>query len=118
MSTTRDIAKAALDAAYAMLEQQGLQAEASALARDLRKELSARGERIEAVLITPTGKAGPLAENVRVLLEKKLGRTVELTERADASLIGGAVLQYGDSRIDLSLRGMLTDVRTHLESSR
>ncbi len=118
MSSTRDIAKAAIDAAYGMLEQQGREADAPALARDLRHELSLRGGRIEATLTTPTGKAGPLAEKVQSLLEKKLGRSVELTERADPTLMGGAVLTYGDSRIDLSLRGALDDVRTHLESSR
>ncbi len=118
MSTTHAIAKAAIDSAYDMLKQQGLEAEASALARELRKELSHRDDQVVAVLTTPTGKAGPLAENVRSLLEKKLGHSVELTEAADPSLIGGAVLSYGDSRIDLSLRGMLEDVRTHLESSR
>lgn len=117
MSTSvHDIAAAAIDAAYAMLEQSGQQADAHALTRALREELAKRGNVVRAVLITPTGKAGPLAKKVASMLEKKLGRDIELVERADSNLLGGAVLTYGDSRIDLSLRGMLDDVRTHLST--
>jgi len=40
-------------------------------------------------------------------LGKRFGRTVRLTERVDAALVGGAIVRAGDSVIDGSLRGRL-----------
>jgi len=115
--TTRDIAQSAIDAAFAMLEQHGLKDEAHKLAGDLKSELAARQNTVQATLVTPKGDAGPLADSVREKLEKKLGHPVELVQRADSSLLGGAILEYGDMRIDMSLRGALDNARLQLEHS-
>jgi F-type H+-transporting ATPase subunit delta len=45
-----------------------------------------------------------LAEQIKKSLEKKLGRTVELTLAVDAALIGGAIIQADDMVIDGSVR--------------
>lgn len=37
-------------------------------------------------------------------LQAKLGKNILLRERVDSSLIGGMVVQYGDTRMDNSLR--------------
>lgn len=115
--TTKDIAKAALESAFEMLKSHGLEQDALRLVEDLRTELRAREGSVQAVLKTPSGNSGEFAHKVKAALEKKLGRTVELTEKADASLLGGAILEYGDARIDLSLKGALEAAKLHLEHS-
>ncbi len=47
------------------------------------------------------------AQSLRVALERRLGRTVKLSARIDPSLLGGAVVQYGDFVFDGSLRRSL-----------
>lgn len=113
--TTHDIAKAAIDGAFEMLKTHGLEDHAATLTRDLRAELGNRQGTISAILWTPTGNAGPLAESIKASLEKRLGKAVELTEKADKNLLGGAILEYGDMRIDMSLRGALDEAKAHLE---
>jgi F-type H+-transporting ATPase subunit delta len=47
------------------------------------------------------------AQRLRSALERRLGRTVKLSARIDPSLLGGAVVQYGDLVFDGSLRRSL-----------
>lgn len=52
--------------------------------------------------------AVPLDESQRsaltAKLQKKLGKTIQLRERVDSALLGGMVVQYGNTRMDNSLR--------------
>lgn len=48
------------------------------------------------------------------LVAKATGRTVQLTESTDESLIGGYVLKVGDSQIDTSIRRKLNDLKLSL----
>ena len=41
---------------------------------------------------------------LKAKLQKKLGKTIQLRERVDQTLVGGMVIQYGDTRMDNSLR--------------
>ena len=41
---------------------------------------------------------------LRSKLHKKLGKTIQLREHVDKTLVGGMVVQYGDTRMDNSLR--------------
>lgn len=47
------------------------------------------------------------AQRLRSALERRLGRTVKLSAQIDPSLLGGAVVQYGDFVFDGSLRRSL-----------
>lgn len=47
------------------------------------------------------------AAKLKGALEKRFGRAVRLHPRVDASLLGGAVVRYGDFVIDGSLRGRI-----------
>jgi F-type H+-transporting ATPase subunit delta len=47
------------------------------------------------------------AQRLQSALERRLGRTVRLSTHVDPSLIGGAVVQYGDFVLDGSLRRSL-----------
>ncbi len=48
-----------------------------------------------------------IAEQIKKALQRKLGRSVELTLAVDASLIGGAIIQADDMVIDGSVRTRL-----------
>lgn len=49
----------------------------------------------------------PQAQQLRTALERRLGRTVKLSAQVDPTLLGGAVVQYGDFVFDGSLRRSL-----------
>lgn len=51
------------------------------------------------------------------VLEKRLGKSVELRTRIDKTLIGGAIIRIGDEVIDGSLLGGLKQMATQLHSS-
>ena len=59
--------------------------------------------------------AAPLIEKQRgeliQVLSKKLHKTVELRESVDPSLLGGMIVQYGDTRMDNSLRTRMQQFR-------
>lgn len=59
--------------------------------------------------------AAPLSaqqkEQLKEKLHKKLGREILLRETVDASLLGGMVVQYGDTRMDNSLRTRMQQFR-------
>ena len=43
-------------------------------------------------------------EKLKTVLGRKLAKTIELHESVDAALLGGMIVQYGDTRMDNSLR--------------
>ena len=51
-------------------------------------------------------------------LSKKYDKEVILRERVDEGLLGGLVIQVGDSRIDGSLRTRLQTIGSRLEAAR
>jgi len=54
--------------------------------------------------------------NLAAALERKFGRKVEIDTRTDPSLLGGVVVQAGDTVIDGSIRGRLRSLATHLNA--
>lgn len=62
---------------------------------------------IHVTIVTPSGDAGSLRESVASMLRQKFNRSVDVTERKDPSLIGGAIITFGDEQIDMSVRGAL-----------
>jgi hypothetical protein len=114
-NTSHDIARAFLEAAHEALEARGLGRESHQVMQDLRKELLREGS--TAVLVTPSGDAGTFVKRLEKALEERFGHSVALTQKADPSLIGGAILEYSDMRVDRSIRGALEEARKHLETS-
>ena len=47
-------------------------------------------------------------------LEKATGRSVKLRKHIDAAIIGGAIAQIGDKRIDGSVQGRLAALRAEI----
>ena len=62
-----------------------------------------------AVALSPEQK-----ERLRDALAKKLHQTIRITEHIDRSILGGVVVQYGDTRIDNSVKYRLDALREQL----
>ena len=82
--------------------------------RAVEREMRRVGHAVPAQLLTPTGHAGESASHIASTLTKALHAKVELTEKADLHLLGGASLTVGDERLDMSLRGALHHLQSHL----
>ena len=52
----------------------------------------------------------PQRDKLTEKLSAKLGKQVKLVESVDASLLGGMVVQYGDTRMDNSLRTRMREM--------
>jgi F-type H+-transporting ATPase subunit delta len=53
-------------------------------------------------------------EKIKAAMTKRLDKQIELSAETDEKLIGGAVIRYGDSVIDASIRGQLEALRNQL----
>ncbi|MDO8649119.1 MAG: F0F1 ATP synthase subunit delta [Candidatus Peregrinibacteria bacterium] len=115
--TPLEIARMAIAAAYEMLEKEGLSSEAPHFPRALKQAIAEREEVLTVTITTPTGDAGPLKMKVAETLKARLGRDVEIVEEKDPTLLGGALIAFGDQRIDLTMRGALDTVAQELLSS-
>ena len=62
-----------------------------------------------AVALSPEQK-----ERLRDALAKKLHQTIRITERIDRRILGGVIVQYGDTRIDNSVKYRLDALREQL----
>lgn len=52
--------------------------------------------------------------HIAEIMARRLSRRIELSERTDETLIGGAIIRRGDSVIDASIRGQLNELRNEL----
>jgi len=62
---------------------------------------------LKITLRSATEIPGAQAEAIKLALAKRFGRDIELEQRIDPSVIGGAVIDAGDVVIDGSVRGRL-----------
>lgn len=53
-------------------------------------------------------------ERLRSALAAKLGKTVRMTEHIDRTILGGVIVQYGDTRIDNSVKYRLDALKAQL----
>ena len=53
-------------------------------------------------------------DSIAEIIAGRLGKQVNIVTSVDESLIGGAIIRAGDSVIDASLRGRLTELRNEL----
>jgi F-type H+-transporting ATPase subunit delta len=89
----------------------GLLVDIAALFEELKRE----SERVLKVMLRsanamPDGEA----EKIKVALKKRFGRDIELEQRVDPALIGGAVIDAGDVVIDGSVSGRLARLENAL----
>ena len=64
-----------------------------------------------ALIITATPLTSDLREAVQVFVERHAGGKLELTEKVDEKLIGGAVIRMGDKQLDASVLRQINDLK-------
>ncbi len=69
---------------------------------------------VVADITTAMPLTGELEELLRQKLQQATGRTVQLRRQVDESIIGGAIAQIGDKRIDGSVNGRLAALRAEI----
>ncbi len=83
----------------------------AALFEDYKRE----AERVlKVTLRTATPVPETQADAIKIALKKRFGRDIDLEQRIDPSVIGGAVIDAGDTVIDGSVRGRLARLETAL----
>ncbi len=68
-------------------------------------------ERLEVTVTSAVELDPSVVESIGSEIEKKTGKTIELTSRVDDSIIGGLVLQVGNRVMDASVRTRLDKLR-------
>ena len=70
--------------------------------------LRAEAERIADVeVVSAQALTAEQSKNLQTVLERRLGLSVRLHPQVDTSLVGGAIVRYGDFVVDGSLRGRI-----------
>jgi F-type H+-transporting ATPase subunit delta len=67
-----------------------------------------------AEIITAQALSEDIKTKISQLLAKSQGKTIELSETVDTSLIGGYIVKVGDKQIDLSLSRKISDLKQRL----
>jgi len=71
---------------------------------------------VKVTLVTASKANTVVAGKISKALEKKLGRTVELAQKIDETLLGGAVVRAEDMVIDGSVKTRLQQLAATLTS--
>ena len=87
------------------------------IAQAYQKLQDAANNRVQVVVKSAVELSAEQIEQLRGTLAKKLGKTPTLAVSTDPDILGGLVVQVGDTVYDSSVRTRLDDLRTHLLSS-
>lgn len=110
MSTpSLDLARAAVAALTEALQKEGQNATPEEVLRLVTLAAEEAAGTLTVTIASPTGDAGSLIPIVTAAIEKKTGKKIHVQQVKNSSLIGGAVVSYGDERIDLSVKRSLED---------
>ena len=78
---------------------------------EFEKQYNLKNNIQKATITTAVPLDGKLREEFSVLVAKKTGKTIQLEEKVDPSLIGGFVLTIGDQQFDDSIKSSLQRLR-------
>ncbi len=109
-----DAVMEACDAALQILERSGVTARERSQFLDVVRWLVQENEPFRVSMTTPTGSVGEHARGLSHALETALERNIMLEERADPTLVGGALLRVGDDAYDASFLGALRTLERQL----
>lgn len=112
-----DLARAAIAALTEALQKEGQKATPEEVLRLVTQAAEDAAGTLTVTIASPTGEAGSLISAITAAIEKKTGKKVQIKEVKDPSLIGGAVVTYGDERIDLSVKRSLEDAEMLLSKN-
>jgi len=74
-------------------------------------------ERLEVTVTSAVELDPSVVESIGAEIEKKTGKTIELTSRVDDAIIGGLVLQVGNRVLDGSVRNRLEKLRREVATA-
>lgn len=102
-------------AIFEVLSRKNREAYLPLIAKEFQSQYAAFKGIKTAQVITPFALTPELRANFEQLVAQKTGSSkVELTEKVDASLIGGYVLNIGDLQIDESVKSKLTGLKVQM----
>ena len=74
-------------------------------------------ERLEVTVISSIELEESVVKSIGDEIEKKTGKTIELTSRVDDAIIGGLVLKVGNRVLDASIRNRLDKLRKEVSEA-
>ncbi len=87
----------------------------AAYVQDLYEQMRAEAEgKVEVEVVTAYTLDEQQQDSIATTMSGRLGKQVTVKTSVDEALIGGAVIRAGDSIIDASLRGRLSELRNEL----
>jgi len=101
-----------------LLAEKGRAAEIEEIAREFEALAAAEHQVLDVELTTAQALSSEDFGRVIGRIEQASGRKVQATQKVDANLIGGIVLQAGSMRLDASVRGRLERLRHDLAQAR
>lgn len=102
------------EAAASLLIAQGHSKDAHTLARLVEREVLKMSGTLSVRITTRSGSDATLVHTVERVVRETLLRPCVIEERAEPSILGGALIEIGDERYDATLRGALTDLTFRL----
>lgn len=87
----------------------------SDIAEEFRLKCSEHDNIAEMTVITSIPLRNAQREKLIKKLEERSGKKVKLSEKTDPSILGGIIIEYGNTRIDDSIRGKLEAVAKQLK---
>jgi len=97
-----------------VLVDHGRLAETPAVAEAFRDLVRERENQLDVHVTTAIDLDGDLKTKLEERLSKSTGKSVRLHTSVDPNIIGGLVIQHGDTLVDTSLRGRLDSLRLSL----
>lgn len=88
----------------------------SSIAMVFKEKYNAHDGIVEIIAITASPINPALREKLLVRLELLTGRKVELVEKVDASILGGIVLNYGNTEINSSIKFRLDTLYAQMKA--
>lgn len=101
-----------------LLLDRGRMADFADIAEAFERRVSVAEDRLEVEAITAVPLPADLRSTIVEQIQQKTGASVDLTETVDPEIVGGLVLQVGESVVDGSVRHRIDELRETLRASR
>lgn len=100
--------------ALLVLNERGRSAIVRRVHRAYRLALEAQLNQAEVEVTSAAPLDADVREKLKTVMKDRLGKDVILVEHVEPSIVGGLIVQYGDTRLDASVVGQLKRVRARL----
>lgn len=100
-----------------LLTERGLIREFAGCCDEYRRRYNEDNGILEVVALTAIPLSQPLSHKLRAKLEQVTGKTIDLSNRVDASVLGGIRLEMDGMQLDSTVRRKLNDIRETLSNT-